>query len=258
MSKSSKIRNKQSLDNRAKTRLLLHLWYLDGLNTPLKQSELTQQIKLNSQKAEDYQTLYQTLEEEGIIDIINESGISKIILNKIGLKELEIALKNLDFAYRPQQRVRTKDFNALLKWIREFSFIEDEFDTNNIEKESETTEEFAEIKVTSIIPYKQPQLKIILSYQDFQQVVLEIYKRINYQEHLEHFVPIYYLRRQLENRVSRPQFDQWMLQMQQDKIFQLLGADSPHIEIDKLKDSLQPPTGNLRYYARLMNAEVYD
>jgi len=66
-------------------------------------------------------------------------------------------------------------------------------------------------------------------------------------------VPIYRIRREIASGVSREQFKQWMLEMQANDIFQLMGGEMPDITPDRREDSIETPVGGLRYYAKRLN-----
>jgi hypothetical protein len=92
----------------------------------------------------------------------------------------------------------------------------------------------------------------ITSYEVFKTVVLETHEFINNEYRCKNFVPIYQLRRQLGDRVSRNQFDEWLLEMQSNEIFQLEKGNVSDASKDQVKDSLETKTSGLRFYAKLL------
>jgi hypothetical protein len=85
---------------------------------------------------------------------------------------------------------------------------------------------------------------------DFESEVLKVYDRINRKEDLSDLVPVYRLRREIGDRVSRQQFDDWMLNMQANDIFQLQKGEVKDLTPDKLKDAIHTQLGGVRYYAK--------
>jgi hypothetical protein len=81
-------------------------------------------------------------------------------------------------------------------------------------------------------------------------VALDIYNRLNQDYNLTDLVPIYRIRRAIDDRVSRDKFNKWMLEMQANDIFQLMGGEMPDITPDKRENSIETPVGGLRYYAK--------
>lgn len=93
----------------------------------------------------------------------------------------------------------------------------------------------------------------ITSYERFKEEVLSIYTRLNTEYNLHHLVPIYRLRREIGDRTTRTEFNNWLLQMQSEDIFQLMAGEMPGITPDKREDSLTIPDVGFRYYTQLLN-----
>lgn len=92
----------------------------------------------------------------------------------------------------------------------------------------------------------------ITSYDEFKAVVLETHKFLNEEHRCENFVPIYQIRRQVGDRISRTQFDEWLLEMQGDDIFQLEKGNVSEASKDQVKDSIETKISGLRFYAKLL------
>ena len=223
---------------KSKTRLLLMLWNLGGLEAEVKKGELNKQVKLNKESAKAYDPVYEKLEEEAAIAITQKGRSFKISLTQKGLQTLKAGLVSTDFQYSSRQRVRTKDFNALLKWIQSFN-----------ETSGEINEDSQEVNGNT-----KSQEKVINSYTDFQPLALEVYDQLNQDYNLDHLVPIYRMRRTIGDRVTRSQFNEWLLEMQADDIFQLIGGEMPGLTLDKEEDSVQSRFGGIRYYAKRLNS----
>ena len=119
--------------------------------------------------------------------------------------------------------------------------VEDrENDEIKVEAKAEVTEKSA------------PQSDEIKSYDEFKSVALEVYNQINYDYNCRHLVPIYRIRRTIGARVSRRQFNDYLLEMQGDDIFQLKEGSVEDSALDKIEDSVSTELDGLRCFASLM------
>jgi hypothetical protein len=208
----------------AKTRLLLALWDLRGTERKVNKGELTKRIQRKGEKAENYQSIYSQLEKEGAIAIAkNKFSLS----TPKGLEVLDEGLKSSNFRF--ETSVGAKTANALLKWLQQM-------DTQN----GSVTIPTAQAKTSNQIN----------SYKQFQQVALETYDRLNRDYNLDNLVPIYRIRREIGDRVSRTHFNEWLLEMQANDILQLIGGEMPDLTPDKAEDSIKTGLGGVRYYAK--------
>ena len=204
----------------AKTRLLLALWDLGGAEAAVKKGEVTERLKRTGETAKDYQPIFAALDTLGAIAITKRNQIS---LEATGMELLGQCLANPEFSFESQ--IGAKTANALLKWLREQG----------------TT--------TAIKP------KTIGSYEEFKTIALETYDRLNKDYNFDHLVPIYRIRREIGDRVSRSQFSDWMLEMQANDIFQLTGGEMADITPDKREDSITLPSGGFRYYIQHLDSD---
>ena len=90
----------------------------------------------------------------------------------------------------------------------------------------------------------------IESYEAFKVVALEIYDRLNRDSKMRDLVPIYLIRREIGERTSRLDFDSWLLDMQSDNTFQLIGGEMPELTPTIAQDSIETALGATRYYAK--------
>jgi hypothetical protein len=90
----------------------------------------------------------------------------------------------------------------------------------------------------------------LTSYQEFLEETLRIYEDLNRDYNLGDLVPIYRIRRHLGDRISRPQFTEWLLEMQANDLVQLTGEQVPSVTRDQLEDSITIPGGGLRFYVK--------
>lgn len=212
----------------AKTRLLLALWDMGGLKEGVKKGELTKRIQRTDEKAGDYQVIFEQLDKAGAIEISN----NRISLSDKGVQILDEGLKSADFTFDGQ--IGGKTANALLRWFREMGTLNGK----------------------AIAPAVQAEAKngAIASYDKFKQVALDVYDQLNRDYNLDNLVPIYRIRREIGERLSRDKFNEWLLKMQENDIWQLMGGEMPDITPDKREDSISTPVGGLRYYAKLLNS----
>lgn len=100
----------------------------------------------------------------------------------------------------------------------------------------------------SPVPDSAQDEAAINSYAEFKQVALEIYDRLNRDFNMDDLVPIYQVRREIGDRTSRSQFDQWILQLQRDGLINLQSGDMPDLNPEIVADSVKTELGNIRYY----------
>lgn len=220
----------QGTEAQAKTRTLLTLWNLGGAKVEVKKSELTKRVQRTDEKAIDYQGVFEQLEKAGAIAITIKNKVARISLTNQGLQMLREGLKSPEFEY---EGVGAKTVNALLKWIRQI--------------DSAGSSPRVELKAPGIG-------EAIASYDKFQHVALEVYERLNRDYNLDGLVPIYRIRREIGDRVSRAQFNEWMLEMQANDILQLQGGSLPDSDSAKIEDSITTEVSGLRCYAKRLNS----
>lgn len=213
-------------EHQAKTRLLLALWDMGASKTEVAKGQLTKRIVQKGQKLADYQGIIDQLEQEGAIAIATKNRSVKVFLTDNGLQMLDAGLKNPDFESSGKQ-VRAKDFNTLLKWIRHLDSA-----------------------VSLSNGQAKPAVEAIASYEEFKPVALEVYDQLNRDYNLDSLVPIYRIRRMIGDRVTRSQFNEWLLEMQADDILQLLEGSVEDSAPDKLEDSITTKVSGLRCYAK--------
>jgi hypothetical protein len=91
---------------------------------------------------------------------------------------------------------------------------------------------------------------VIGSYEEFKSVTLDVYDKLNYEHNLNNLVPIYRIRREIGERVNRTEFNDFLLEMQADDIFQLQGGSVEDSAPDKIEDSIKTALDGLRCYAK--------
>jgi hypothetical protein len=93
----------------------------------------------------------------------------------------------------------------------------------------------------------------IASYDEFKSAALEVYDKLNYEYNFNNLVPIYRIRREIGDRVSRENFNEWLLEIQEKDIFQLIAGEIPDLTPDKREDSITIPGAGLRSYAKRLS-----
>jgi predicted transcriptional regulator len=221
-------------ETQAKTLTLLVLWDLGGAKTEVKKSDLTKRVTRTNEKAKDYQPVFEQLQATGAIAITTTNRVAKISLTDTGVQILGDGLKNSNFEFDGNQ-IGARVANALVKWIRQI-------DSVGISQASSDKE------------LKQDHQVAISSYDEFKSTVLEVYDKLNYEYNFNHLVPIYRIRRAIGDRVSRSEFNDWLLEMQADDILQLQGGTVEDNAPDKIQDSITTVLDGLRCYAKLLKA----
>lgn len=203
------------------TRLLLALWDLGGTQQEVKKGQLTKRIVSKSQKVADYQGSFEELQNQGAI-AISKKGYS--LTSPKGLEVLGEGLRSGEFKFEGTI-VGTWAANALVKWISQIDVA----------------------VVSADVPVNGKSA--IASYDDFKSVALEVYDKLNYEYNFNNLVPIYRIRRGIGDRVSRTEFNDWLLETQADDILQLQGGSVEDSAPDKIEDSVATELDGLRCYA---------
>jgi hypothetical protein len=210
----------------AKTRLLLALWELGGTNQEVKKGVFTRRIVSKGQKLGDYQGILEELEKIGAI-AISRTGY-KLTSDK-GLQALGEGLQKGELEFNTN--VGAWVANALVRWIGQQPAVS-----------------------KAVVSSDDGKPALISSYDEFKSVALEVYDKLNKNYGLDGLVPIYRIRREIGERVSRENFNTWLLEMQGDDIIQLMAGEMLDITPDKRQDSLTIPGAGIRYYVKLLNS----
>ncbi len=196
-------------------RVLLVLWDLGG--TSVRKGVLNSRF---SGKAADTNAAYTSLLQVGAIEISGNS----LTLTDTGKTLLAKSLAGGDFKFEAQ--IGAKTANSLLKWLQ------------SQPSAGESKLEVREVKIDS--------------YELFKSVALETYNQLNRDFNLDDLVPIYRIRRDIGDRLKRHEFDNWLLTMQADDLFQLQGGSLPDGDPGKIEDSITTELSGLRCYTTLL------
>ncbi|MBD2570267.1 hypothetical protein [Anabaena lutea] len=207
----------------AQTRLLLALWDLGANKQEVKKGLLTKRIVAKGQKMTDYKGILEDLQTQGAITV---SRTGYTLTSPIGLEVLGAGLRSEEFKFEGTI-VGTWAANALLRWI-------------------------GLIDVVVAAPVASGN-GVIGSYEEFKSVALDVYDKLNKDYSLDDLVPIYRIRREIGEQVSREKFNKWLLEMQEKDILQLQGGSLPDNDPVKLEDSVITEVSGLRCYAKRLN-----
>ena len=208
----------------AQTRLLLALWDLGASQQEVQKGLLTKRIVAKGQKMADYKDILENLQGQGAVTI---SRTGYTLTTPIGLDVLNAGLRSGEFKFEGTI-VGTWAANALLRWIGKDTVV----------------------IAASVVSVGG----VIGSYEEFKSVALAVYDKLNYEHNLNNLVPIYRIRRAIGERVNRTEFNDFLLEMQADDIFQLQGGSVEDSAPDKIEDSVTTALDGLRCYARLLKA----
>jgi hypothetical protein len=105
-------------------------------------------------------------------------------------------------------------------------------------------------KASTPSPTSSSNPAAIGSYEEFKSVVLEIFDQLDQNYNMNNMVPIYRIRRQIGEQVTRPQFRGWLFEMQSEDILHLLEDSVEDGAPDKIEDSVMTNLGKLRCYVK--------
>lgn len=199
----------------AETLILLKLW-------ELAQADVTKSSFMPG-STPAYQQALTRLEAEAALSSKAKTSRSKVYsLTDQGKARLAQAMANPEFVFTTNLGAKTA--NSVLKWFRLNSQVA------------------AAPTPSAAAP--------LTSYQEFLEETLRIYEDLNRDYNLGDLVPIYRIRRHLGDRISRPQFTEWLLEMQANDLVQLMGGQVPNVTQDQREDSVTIPGGGLRFYVK--------
>jgi hypothetical protein len=207
----------------AQTRLLLALWDLGASQQEVKKGLLTKRIVAKGQKMADYKDILEDLQTQGAVTV---SRTGYILTSPIGLDVLGAGLRSGEFKFEGTI-VGTWAANALLRWIGQI-----------------------DVAVGARVASGGG---VIGSYEEFKSVALDVYEKLNKDYSLDDLVPIYRIRREIGEQVSREKFNKWLVEMQADDILQLITGEIPDFTSDKREDSISIPGTQLRSYAKRLS-----
>ncbi len=212
--------NEENKIQRAKTRVLLVLWALAGIDKALGKGKILP-LTRTKEKSSDYDEVFAALEADGAIALTRQKGgkIKSVTLTQVGYGLLGDWLRSPDFEFEGTQ-IGAKLGNYLVKWI-------------------------AHVPSAPVVAESAPKIS---SYDEFKAVALETYERLNYENNYDKLVPVYAIRRDIGDRVTRTQFNDWMLEMHRTDILRLHSGGSMDASKDELTDSIYSDLLNTYYF----------
>jgi hypothetical protein len=215
-------------DAKAKVRVLLNLWDLGGGKMRVKKGDLTKRIVRTNETSQRYVGVLGELQESGAIEYSLVNRVTLVELSAKGKEVLAQGLKSRDSLFEfDGSQIGTRLGNSLLKWIRH----QDGAASVAVEK-------------------GKADVGAIASYEDFKAVALDVYDTLNRDYNLDDLVPIYRMRRAIGERVGRSEFNEWLLEMQANDVFQLLEGSVEDSAPDKIEDSITTKVNGLRCYVK--------
>jgi hypothetical protein len=211
-------------------RFLLALWDLGG--AAVRKGDLNGRF---SGKVPEANAATANLLQLGAIEVSSNGRL--VTLTSAGKVLLMESLTKGDFKFEAQ--IGAKTANSLLMWLRT------QVDVDKSSRVNELAGEVIGGMISGIA---------INSYELFKSTTLETYARLNRDFKLDNLVPIYRIRRDIGDRATRQDFDNWLLAMQADDIFQLQGGSVPDGDAAKIEDSIVTELSGLRCYATLLNS----
>ncbi len=205
---------------RAKTRVLLVLWAIAGIDNALGKGKILP-LTRTKEKSGDYDEVFAALEADGAIALTRQKGgkIKNVTLTQVGYGLLGDWLRSLKFE---GTQIGAKMGDYLVKWI-------------------------AHVPNSPVVAESAPKIS---SYDEFKAVALETYDQLNRDYNFDNLVPIYRIRRAIGERVTRLEFSDWLLELQSNNILQLQGGGVEDDAPDKLEDSILTKVSGLRCYAK--------
>lgn len=207
----------------AETRILLGLWALDTSVYVSKSSFVP------SSKGQAYSDALAQLEQDESLSFQQNKTRKVYTLTTAGAQRLAKNLADEEFAFTTN--IGPKVTNALLKWLRQRHEVVEGSQTDGKANGNGKAAE-------------------IISAKAFSNVLLKTYDQLNQDYNLNDLVPIYRLRREIGDQVSRSEFNEWLLDVQANDLVQLTGGEMPNITQDQREDSLSIPGGGMRFYAK--------
>ncbi|MEG4070399.1 hypothetical protein QUA42_24155 [Microcoleus sp. Pol11C2] len=215
-------------DAKAKVRVLLNLWDLGGGRMKVKKGDLTKRIVRTNETSQRYVEVLGELQATGAIEYSLVNRVTLVELSAKGKEVLAQGLKSKDSLFEfDGSQIGTRLGNSLLKWIRH-----------------------QDSAASVAVDKGKADVGTIASYEDFKAVALDVYDSLNRDYNLDDLVPIYRMRRAIGERVGRSDFNEWLLEMQANDIFQLIGGSVEDSAPDKIEDSITTKVNGLRCYVK--------
>ncbi len=203
----------------AQTRLLLALWELGGSEQEVKKSLLTKRIVAKGQKMADYKDILEDLQGHGAVTV---SRTGYTLTTPIGLDVLSAGLRSGEFKFEGTI-VGTWAANALLRWIGKDTVV----------------------IAASVVSVGG----VIGSYEEFKSEIIDLFDKLDKSYSHAGLVPIWQIRKEVENRLQRDQFNAWIMDMQAEQLLYLQSGEARGATEEQKKDSINSEIRGLLFFA---------
>ncbi|MEG4507214.1 hypothetical protein QUA81_25245 [Microcoleus sp. F6_B4] len=214
-------------DAKAKVRVLLNLWDLGGGKMKVKKGDLTKRIVRTNETSQRYVEVLGELQATGAIEYSLVNRVTLVELTAKGKEVLAQGLKSRDSLFEfDGSQIGTRLGNSLLKWIRH----QDGAASVAVEK-------------------GKADAGAIASYEDFKSQALALFEKLDKGYNYRGLVPIWHLRRELGEQVSRENFKDLIMQMQADRLFYLQSGEARAATDEQKRDSISDDVRGLLFFA---------
>ena len=214
-------------DAKAKVRVLLNLWDLGGGKMMVKKGDLTKRIVRTNETSQRYVGVLAELQEAGAIEYSLVNRVTLVELSAKGKEVLAQGLKSRDSLFEfDGSQIGTRLGNSLLKWIRH----QDGAGSVAVEK-------------------GKADVGAIASYEDFKSQAIALFEKLDKGYNYMGLVPIWHLRRELGEQVSRETFKDLIMQMQADRLFYLQSGEARGATDEQKQDSISDDIRGLLFFA---------
>lgn len=211
------------------TLLLLNLWHEGGKDQWIPRTQIRNRVSKTKTTDLDH------LLEQGLVSQVRKKNILWQ-LTDAGEQALTASLGSPDLEFSTVIGKYTA--NALLHWIRSSLRVQSSMVSASLG--------------TLGNDVSKPELgDPITTYEQFEAVTLALVAQLDRDYCLNNVVAIYRVRRILGDRLSRSQFNEWLLELQANDKINLLSGDMPELTADIAEDSIKTPLGYVRYYIEL-------
>ncbi|MGL5065050.1 MAG: hypothetical protein ACRC62_34205 [Microcoleus sp.] len=219
-------------DAKAKVRVLLNLWDLGGGKMKVKKGDLTKRIVRTGETSKNYEGVLSELQTSGCTVYSLENRLTLVELSAKGKEALVEGVKsqNSRFEFDGSQ-IGTRLGNALLKWLRHA----DSSVGVGVEKTS--------------VEKGKGDGGAIASYEEFKSQALSLFEKLDKAYNYSGLVPIWHLRRELGEQVSREKFNDSIMQMQADRLFYLQSGEARGATDEQKRDSISDDVRGLLFFA---------
>jgi len=212
----------KATDPNAKTLILLALWDIGAAQQEVNKGLLTKRIVPKGGKIGDFQEILDQLQAEDLMQV----STKKIFLPAKGMEYLNSRLNDPNFLFKNQIGAQTG--NSLLKWMREMGTLNS--------------------GGSSAVVSTQSAAGAIPSYEEFKTEILALFEKLDKGYNYSGLVPIWHLRREIGERVSREEFNDWMMQMQREQFLDLQTGEAPGNTDDQKRDSITSEIRGLLFF----------